>query len=320
LEETLGYQHITLYLLDGQVLRLHGQIGDTTPNFEMSVQEGVTGRVARSGVAELVLDGREDPDFILDHPELTSMVCVPLRGSQHILGTLNVDASYHQPLNLTDLEMLDTLSISITTALENALLHEQIERKASEMEFLRFQAERAARFDTLTNLRNRRAFDEDLKRTLERQGNIGFSLAAIDLTGFKLVNDRFGHAAGDQALARVAKVLSSAPIHRGRALHKTYRTGGDEFILIIPHEQPALELLMYITRGVENLEFQDGLRLGLNIGLANYPHEAKDLDQLQSLADNRMYKAKTAGKPFLIEDELESPPIPRRRASDRNDQ
>jgi diguanylate cyclase (GGDEF)-like protein len=320
LEETLGYQHITLYLLDGQILRLQGQVGDTVPHFEMSLQEGVTGRVARSGLAELVMDGRKDPDFILDTPDLTSMICVPLRGSQQILGTLNIEASFMQPLNQTDLEMLDALSVSITTALENALLHEQIERKASEMEFLRFQAERAARFDTLTNLRNRRAFDEDLQRTLERQGSIGFSLAAIDLTGFKSVNDRFGHAIGDQALARVAKVLSSAPTHRGRALHKTYRTGGDEFILIIPYEQPALEILMHITRGVENLDFHDGLRLGLNIGLASYPHEAKDLDQLQSLADNRMYKAKTAGKPYLIEDELESPPIPRRRASDRNDQ
>jgi diguanylate cyclase (GGDEF)-like protein len=320
LEETLGYQHITLYLLDGQVLRLQGQIGETTPHFEMSLQEGVTGRVARSGVAELILDGREDPDFILDTPDLTSMICVPLRGSQQILGTLSIESSFTQPLNQTDLEMLDTLSVSITTALENALLHEQIERKMGEMEFLRFQAERAARFDTLTNLRNRRAFDEDLQRTLERQGSIGFSLAAIDLTGFKLVNDRFGHAVGDQALARVAKVLSSAPAHRGRALHKTYRTGGDEFILIIPYEQPPLELLIHITRGVENLDFQDGLRLGLNIGLANYPHEAKDLDQLQSLADNRMYKAKSAGKPYLVEEELEALPIPRRRASDRNDQ
>ncbi len=320
LEETLGYQYITLYLLDGQVLRLQGQIGDTTPHFEMSIQEGVTGRVVRNGLAELVLDGRTDPDFILDSPDRTSMICVPLRGSQHILGTLNIESSYLHPFSQTDLEMLDTLSISITTALENALLHEQIERKASEMEFLRFQAERAARFDTLTNLRNRRAFDEDLQRTLERQGSIGFSLAAIDLTGFKLVNDRFGHAAGDQALARVAKVLSSAPAHRGRALHKTYRTGGDEFILIIPHEQPPLELLMHITRGVENLDFQDGLQIGLNVGLANYPQEAKDLDQLQSLADNRMYKAKTAGKPFLIEDELEAPPIPRRRASDKSDE
>ena len=77
---------------------------------------------------------------------------------------------------------------------------------------------------------------------------------------------------------------------------------------------------MHITRGVENLDFQDGLQIGLNVGLANYPHEAKDLDQLQSLADNRMYKAKTAGKPFLIEDELEAPPIPRRRASDKSDE
>ena len=316
LEETLGYQHITLYLLDGLVLRLQGQVGSGTPYFEIGLERGVTGRVARTGVAELIADGSQDPDFIFDAPDLTSLICIPLKGSQSTLGTLNIESSFEQPLTQNDLEMLSALSIPITTALENALLHEQIEHKASEMEFLRFQAERAARFDTLTNLRNRRAFDEDLKRSYEQSSPFGFSLAAIDLTGFKSVNDRFGHAAGDMALARVAKVLSSAPSHRGRALHKTYRTGGDEFILIIPHEQPPLELLMHITRNVEQLEFENGLQIGLNIGLASYPKEAKDLDQLQSLADNRMYKAKTAGKPYLVDDDLESLPLPRRRASD----
>ncbi len=316
LEDTLGYQHITLYLLDGETLRLQAQIGNQSSFLEISLFEGVTGRVARNGVAELIVDGHTDPDFIFDTQDLTSLVCLPLKGSQGVLGTLNVESSSIQPMTYNDLDMLRALCVPISTALENALLHEQIERKASEMEFLRFQAERAARFDTLTNLRNRRAFDEDLHRIYEQSKEQGFSLAAIDLTGFKSVNDRFGHAAGDQALARVAKVLSSAPSHRTRALHTTYRTGGDEFILIIPHEQPPLELLMHVTRSVEQLEFEGGLEIGLNIGLAAYPKEATNLDQLQSLADTRMYKAKSAGKPYLINADLEDLPVPRRRASD----
>ena len=318
IDESLGYQNVTLYLIDDQVLRLQGQIGGGTPHFEISLYAGVTGRVARSGVSELIRDGRDDPEFIFDAPDLISMVCVPLQGSQGILGTLNLEAGFDQPLTQTDLEMMQALSIPITTALENALLHEQLERKANEMEFLRFQAERAARFDPLTNLRNRRAFDEDLQRIYEQEGKVGFSLAAIDLTGFKSVNDRFGHAAGDLALARVAKVLSSAPNQRGRALHKTYRTGGDEFILIIPQSQPPLELLMHVTRCVDELEFPNQLKIGLNIGLASFPTEADNLDQLQSLADNRMYQAKSAGKPYLLGDELEAV-APRRRASDKTD-
>ncbi len=315
LEDSFGYRHIFVYLLEDQILRLQGQIGDSTSCFEIPMQHGVTGRVARTGVAELIKDGTTDSDFVFADPHLISMICIPLQGSQRILGTLNVEAE--QPLTQNDLEMLVALSTPISTALENALLHEQIEHKVSEMEFLRFQAERAARFDPLTNLRNRRAFDEDLKRTFEQTKDKGFSLAAIDLTGFKQVNDRFGHAAGDTALARVGKALSTAPQHRGRALHKTYRTGGDEFILLIPHEQPPLELLMHITRTVEALEFSEGMKIGLNIGLATYPTEAENLDQLQSLADNRMYKAKSAGKPYLVGDDLEAQPILRRRATDR---
>ncbi len=316
LEDALGFQHSSLYLLEGQTLRLQGQLGIPTPYFEVPLANGVIGRVARSGTPELITDGRKDPDFIVASPDLVSLIAVPLKGSVGVLGTLNIESTLEQPLTKSDLAMIVSLSNPISTALENVLLHEQLERKASEMEFLRFQAERAARFDPLTNLRNRRAFDEDLQRSLEQYQNFG--LAAIDLTGFKLVNDQFGHAAGDVVLARVAKVLASGPNQLGRASHKAYRTGGDEFALIIPPEQAALELLMYIVGAIEQMEFDGDIKILLNIGLASYPNEASNLDQLQSLADNRMYNAKAAGKPYLLGEELELPPPPKRRSSDRS--
>jgi diguanylate cyclase (GGDEF)-like protein len=318
LEDVLGYQNISLFLLENNQLSLLGQIGAGVRHARLGLNQGVTGRVARTGRAEWVENGNNDPDFIFTTPELVCLVSVPLTSTEGVLGVLNLESSADQPLGLPDLEMLQSLASPIGTALHNALLHQQLERKAGEMEVLRFRAEHAARFDALTNLRNRRAFDEDLHhKLLEAQP---FALAAIDLTGFKLVNDRFGHATGDRTLAQVAKVLSSAPLHRHRAIHRTYRIGGDEFMLIIPQEQPPLELLMHLGSTVENLELEGGLRIGLNIGLASYPSEAQTLDQLLSLADTRMYKAKSAGKPYLLGEELEQPPAPRRRSSDREPQ
>ncbi|MFN3265952.1 MAG: diguanylate cyclase domain-containing protein, partial [Deinococcales bacterium] len=308
LEEVLGYQNITLLLREQDKLLVIGQVGIGQIRNEISIHEGVCGRVARSGQAELILDGRSDPDFIFMAADLISLVCVPLKSGEDVLAVLNVESTV--PLEQNDLEMLQSLATPISTALQNALLHEQLERKAQDMEVLRLQAEHAARYDALTNLRNRRAFDEDLNHILEQ--NKPFSLAAIDLTGFKQVNDRFGHARGDQALSQVAALLSTAPPHRPDALHRAYRIGGDEFMLLIPQEQPPLELLVHLASSIKKLEFSDGLNISLNIGLATYPNEATTLDQLLSLADTRMYKAKTAGKPYLVGQELEQPPKPRR--------
>jgi diguanylate cyclase (GGDEF)-like protein len=322
LRDTLSYRCISLYRLEDQTLKLQAQVGASAMLREIDTATGINGRVVRTQKAELVVDGRNDLDFILDDPELLSIVCAPLIGSEGVLGTLNIESDLEHPLGPQDLEMLRALAGPISTALENALLHERLERRAAEMEFLRFQAERAARFDPLTNLRNRRAFEEDFSRALERYKleDRGFHLAVLDLTGFKQVNDHFGHAAGDAALARVAKVLASDPNPNARAEHKAYRIGGDEFALIIPvhldHPDHVRTVIHHVIQGINALQFEGDMRISSNIGCAAYPTDANDPDKLKSLADTRMYAAKAAHRPILEGDDLIDPPVPRRRAND----
>ncbi len=323
LRDTLSYRCVSLYRLEEQTLKLQAQVGASAALREIDTASGVNGRVVRTQKAELVIDARTDPDFIADDPNLLSIVCSPLMGSEGVLGTLNIESDLEHPLGPQDLEMLRALAGPISTAFENAVLHERLERRAAEMEFLRFQAERAARFDPLTNLRNRRAFEEDFSRALERfkiEGR-GFHLAVLDLTGFKQVNDRFGHAAGDVALARVAKVLASDPTPGARAEHKAYRIGGDEFALIIPthldNPDHVRSIVRHVIDGINGLDFEDSMRISTNIGCAAYPTEANDPDKLKSLADTRMYAAKAAHRPILEGDDLIEPPIPRRRANDQ---
>ena len=86
-----------------------------------------------------------------------------------------------------------------------------------------------ARRDALTGLPNRRAFDEQLDRLLEENGDDPVAVALLDVDGFKHVNDTGGHAAGDEVLATLARILLRAV----RANEHVFRIGGDEFAVVI---------------------------------------------------------------------------------------
>jgi GAF domain-containing protein len=345
LSETLGYAGSTIYLRDGDRLRLQAALGTpegrAEPPAEIPLARGVNGQVTRTGQAVL-LDGDTLDGSTLDgntiQPDLPrggNLICLPLKGRDGVLGTLNVHGTPQRPLGRGDLEMLTALGPALSTALENATLHSQLERKARELEFLRLQAERAARYDPLTNLRNRRAFEEDLKRVLERYQRTGqaFGLAVIDLAGFKAINDSLGHAGGDEALRRVARALGgtagglgnpassqsqggtdSAP---AKIPHRAYRIGGDEFLVLIPAPLEPRGVLTDLIGRIQALEFQKGLRIAPNVGLAVCPSDTDDMDRLQSLADRRMYAAKALGRAILEDGESQDAP-PRRRAGDTN--
>ena len=99
---------------------------------------------------------------------------------------------------------------------------------AARFEEMRFLAEH----DPLTRLYNRRAFNHRLRVEAARSRRYGkpFALVVLDVDGFKSINDRHGHMAGDSALARVADLLS----HELRGPDAAFRIGGDEFALILP--------------------------------------------------------------------------------------
>ena len=109
--------------------------------------------------------------------------------------------------------------------------HPRPERSTSERETL----ELAALTDSLTGLRNHRAFHEDLKREISRRNRNGthFSLLMIDLNGLKQVNDTLGHQAGDERIRATADCIRATV----REHDSGYRVGGDEFMVILPAER-----------------------------------------------------------------------------------
>jgi diguanylate cyclase (GGDEF)-like protein len=319
LYNTLGYERLSLFLLKDQTLFLQAKRGFETAIQSFSLHQGIIGRAVRTRTAQVIPNPLLDPDYFGDAINPGAFICLPIHSGNRDLGALNFGLTLGQIPQPTDLEMLKSLLPTISAALENAVLHSELEARAFELEVLREKAEQAASHDLLTGLANRRALERELGAA--RVAGPVFTLAALDLTGFKNINDQLGHDAGDDALKRIASVLTDTleTLRSQPGMKGAFRVGGDEFFMLIPKPLPgALEVCRKLLARITALEFPKNLRVSSNIGLAEYPTEAQTIDALFSLADTRMYAAKRVGKPFLEGVELMRPPKPKRRQSDRN--
>lgn len=153
-----------------------------------------------------------------------------------------------------------------------------------------------AQHDSLTDLPNRRQFLEHLNDALKRARSAGAGLAllSVDLDGFKQVNDRLGHHAGDGALQRVAALFSSR-VRRGDLLA---RVGGDEFFVVLEGNL-VRERAHQVADDLRQLLEQplqlggDVITIGASVGVAIFPEDAQTLEPLCVIADQRMYAAKS---------------------------
>jgi two-component system cell cycle response regulator len=154
----------------------------------------------------------------------------------------------------------------------------------------------AARTDVLTGLLNRRGFEEAFDVELERAKRTGRSLSLIvgDVDSFKALNDRYGHAAGDHVLERLAGVLDSS----SRRIDTAARVGGEEFALLVPEtkEHEAYVLAERVRRAVREA-FQDAERpVTISFGIASFPVHGSDPGLLYQSADGALYAAKELGR------------------------
>ena len=156
-----------------------------------------------------------------------------------------------------------------------------------------------ANHDQLTQLPNRRFFEQWLGYSLAQARRDGAPLALLflDLDGFKAVNDRHGHKAGDELLVEIARRLRQTV----RESDMLARLGGDEFALLAPNAKDGRELAHVAQRLLQVLDDprQPALSdqpIGASIGVALFPEDASDVQGLCAAADAAMYAAKRAGK------------------------
>jgi diguanylate cyclase (GGDEF)-like protein len=158
-----------------------------------------------------------------------------------------------------------------------------------------YQALRAMRLaltDPLSGLGNHRSFQERLKHELLRAeaDEEPFTLCMIDVDDFKRINDLYGHPVGDRVLARVGRRL--------RQNGEAFRLGGDEFALLLPGvtADEALSTAATVLARIGSLELADVGSVTASAGVAGFPHQAFDRDELIRLADSALYWAKEHGK------------------------
>jgi diguanylate cyclase (GGDEF)-like protein len=161
---------------------------------------------------------------------------------------------------------------------------------AGQLEQLRTLAEE----DPLTGLLNRRTFMRELEGEVERAQRYGRGLTLVlcDLDHFKLLNDTHGHPAGDDALCRLAQVLTTGL----RAGDSAFRIGGDEFALLLPeasegHARGAVARLAAAFRAAAEAPYAD---LGITFGISTLPTEPIDAETLIRRADAALYESKRA--------------------------
>jgi len=161
------------------------------------------------------------------------------------------------------------------------------------------QLQRMAHYDVLTNLPNRVLLADRLTQAMDHATRNSRSIAVLflDLDGFKAINDRHGHHAGDELLIAVSNQLSVS-LRDGDTLS---RIGGDEFVVVlsdiekIQDCEPILERLLQAASSpftVNNTE----LKVSASIGVTIYPQDSADADVLMRHADQAMYVAKQEGK------------------------
>ena len=150
--------------------------------------------------------------------------------------------------------------------------------------------------DPLTGLYNRRLFGESFEKELNRARRYTqpLSLVILDLHRFKEVNDKHGHPRGDEVLRATAATLKKAL----RTSDSAFRIGGDEFALLLPQtdSQQALALSRRVEAVfVEMLEpLQLQVAVSMDHGIAIFPQDAEQADQLIRIADERLYRQKHA--------------------------
>lgn len=213
------------------------------------------------------------------------VVVVPLVSRMSVVGTVALIMAPGRAGEAAQPQTLSALGSQLGVALENARQYEKA----------RYQAER----DAVTGLFNHRTLQKRLEEECLRARRSGghFSLIMMDLDGFKLFNDTYGHPGGDEALRTVSSLLQTTL----RESDIIGRYGGDEFMAILPDTRSkAAVKLCERVRGVLNerpFVTADGesIPLRMSFGVAAYPDDARRVNELIALADAALYGSKQRG-------------------------
>jgi diguanylate cyclase (GGDEF)-like protein len=242
--------------------------------------EGIAGKVFKKAEPMIVNNIRGDDLFIRsDTSYVHSIACIPMVVYSDVIGVINV-TNKKEGMEFTDedVEMLKAVADQAAVAVNKAQLWDM------------------AVTDSLTGLYDRRYFMVKLQEEVLRAERCGKPLSVVmaDLDRFKKINDTYGHDAGDRALEAIAKFFQK----NIRDVDAVARYGGEEFVMLIPDadQSAAFSLAQRLRQELAKVNLDDLPPITMSLGIAAYPSDGTDIEELIKKADAAMYEAKRRGR------------------------
>jgi len=279
-----------MVLAEPKVLALRvarGRHDDVQAHAPVPFGQSIAGRVAETGAGMLVQDVPEGLTGYISktHPP-RSAVCVPIRCEDRVAGILNLNLwTADRRFGQTDLRIARLLAIQVAWVLT-------LNQRLAEIW-------RIAKVDGLTGLSTRWHFRMRLEAEIARSARQDLQFCAVmtDLDEFKQLNTRYGHLAADAVLRELGTVIQA----HVRTMDLVARFGGDEFVLLLPEAdiRTTLQVIGRLQAAVAAHPFMgpQGEPIGLSLcaGIAQYPLDGRDPDDLLQAADLALMDAKRRG-------------------------
>ncbi|MBE0476900.1 MAG: diguanylate cyclase [Coriobacteriia bacterium] len=291
----LGAEISCVYLLDQDwTLRLKASQGRPEEDFEtlIPVSHTLLGSAFREGPVQEGLGETSlaSAAWVRPGDPLRFQAAIPLRAGETVLGVLAVAATTERVFTHAEFERLQTIANQSSLALQNALLHEELERLSVT--------------DRLTDLYNHGYMQQRLEQEIGRSNRFGhpLSLVMLDIDDFKDFNDTYGHPRGDQVLKAVSDIIRA----NLRDIDVAARYGGEEFVIVLPETdvEGARRVAERVREGVAAHDFtgDEGrlVKKTISVGVASYPRHAPAQARLIEAADRAMYQAKRSGKNKVV--------------------
>ncbi len=217
----------------------------------------------------------------LSEAKMKSYILVPLVSKQTHFGSLIVFSS-RENISNSELNFLSLFAKQIELAITIADLFQAVKEQAVT--------------DGMTGLYNRRYFEEYIKKEAIRsmRQNQKFTVIGLDLDHLKQINDTYGHNYGDIAIKAIAEVLKS----NARSIDVAARMGGEEFNLILPGVdiEGGCIAAERIRKAIEAVKLDKIGHITASLGVATYPDQSDDIQELLELTDQAMYESKRNGR------------------------
>ncbi|MFH1776202.1 MAG: sensor domain-containing diguanylate cyclase [Candidatus Omnitrophota bacterium] len=222
-------------------------------------------------------------DIVFKKLKTDFFATIPLKANDHVVGVILVDNLFtRKPITEYDIKIFSMFADQAGLAIENSQVYEETVHLSNT--------------DRLTGTWNHGYFQHQLTEEIKRsvRFNRFISLLMIDIDYFKKYNDTYGHIAGDKILKSIATILKNT----SREIDFIARYGGEEFAIILPEttKESAFMLGERLRKSVLEASWDNHQKITISCGVASFPDDAEEKEQLINSADSALYAAKRAGR------------------------